>query len=106
MIFPAAVAGDLRDRNRVVPLRAFADRRHLAAAHKAELAALMDDAAQAFREAAGLGAVDHDMRDRELADEQFAAQLEIDRDGKTAQFGIGVHRTGVAATSAASDFRR
>src|SRR3546814_7318138 len=39
-------------------------------AHEAELAALMDDAAIAAGEAARFGAVDDDMRDRELRSEE------------------------------------
>src|SRR3546814_11032971 len=65
------VAGDLRDRDGARPLAArFADAGHLAAAHEAELAALMDDAAIAAGEAARFGAVDDDMRDRERSEER------------------------------------
>src|SRR3546814_978157 len=67
VILPRAVARDLRDRNGLVPQRRVTHRWHPAAAHEAELALLKYDAAQAFGKAARLGAVDHDMRDRELA---------------------------------------
>src|SRR3546814_1899519 len=87
-ILPAAVAGDLCDRNGLVPQRRVAHRGHPAAAHEAELALLKHDAAQALREAARLRAVDHDMRDRELAGKRLAARFEIDRAGEAAQFGI------------------
>src|SRR3546814_16223220 len=62
---PHVVAGELRDRDGARPLASrFADAGHLAAAHEAELAALMDDAAIAAGAGARLGAVVGDSSNR------------------------------------------
>src|SRR3546814_4290325 len=56
---PAILHRDLGDGDGLAPaFAAQADRRHAVAAHEAELAGLIDDAAQAVGEAAGAGAVD------------------------------------------------
>src|SRR3546814_8575825 len=65
---PAILHRDLGDGDGLAPaFAAQADRRHAVAAHEAELAGLIDDAAQAVGEAAGAGAVDDDASDGQLA---------------------------------------
>ena len=66
-----------------------------AAADEGELRGLADDAADRRRIAAGGGAVEHHLGDRELAFERLAARLEIDRAGEAMLLGAARCRGGV-----------
>ena len=79
---------DARDLAGAFPRRrTAADVGHAAVLHEGELRALVDDAAIARGENARIGAVDDDLRNRQLAGEWFTARFEIDRAGEALHFG-------------------